>query len=261
MKSHFAAVAPQYRQLRDLDMGAVRRVAGILRDFAAPAPHLRLIDVGTGTGRYIEAVLEELKTDGVPSPRVTAVDATSEMLGSWSARRVEYGCHIRLVIGLAEALPCASRCFDALLSFNAVHLFDLHPFVTEAGRVLHPGGKLLLYTRTPEQNRRTIWGQHFPEFADRETRLHRERALHLALMGTDAFRGARLLPLPWVIRTSLARLIEQARSKSYSTFEFYTQREFEAALSAFERRVRAHYREHGSITARNDHLLVVATRR
>ncbi|MFQ5704531.1 MAG: hypothetical protein ACE5HT_10975 [Gemmatimonadales bacterium] len=74
-------------------------------------------------------------------------------------------------------------------------------------RVLQPEGKLILYTRTPEQNQCTIWGKFFPHFAERETRLHEE------------------------------------------------------ALSAFENRVREAFDDPSAITARNDHLMVLATRR
>jgi ubiquinone/menaquinone biosynthesis C-methylase UbiE len=43
-----------------------------------------------------------------------------------------------------------------------VHHFDLGRFLAAAARVLKPGGQLFIYTRTPQQNARTIWGQYFP---------------------------------------------------------------------------------------------------
>ncbi len=64
-----------------------------------------------------------------------------------------------------------------------------------------------------------------------------------------------------MIRANLSRLVEQARSGSYSTFRFYSPDEFEEALSAFEIRVRATFDDPSAITAQNDHLLVLATRR
>ena len=44
--------------------------------------------------------------------------------------------------------------------FNAVHHVDLARLAGEVARVLTPAGQLVVYTRTPEQNRRTIWGHH-----------------------------------------------------------------------------------------------------
>jgi hypothetical protein len=39
------------------------------------------------------------------------------------------------------------------------------------------GGRLFVYTRTPEQNARTIWGRWFPGFTEREQRLYSEATL------------------------------------------------------------------------------------
>jgi SAM-dependent methyltransferase len=261
MRQHFAALAPQYRDLRDLDMRAVRRVAGLLRGIVASQSSLSLLDVGTGTGRYTQAVLHQLARDGAWRSRVVAVDATREMLGALGAHLPFEVVSVQRVIALAEGLPLAVGAFDALLSFNAVHHFDLPAFLHEAARVVRRSGRLLLYTRTPEQNRRTVWGRFFPDFAARETRLHSEATLRAAVAATGCFRPIQLLPLRWVVRTSLARLLDQARLRFYSTFELYTPREFAAALGAFERRVRAHYQDPAAITARHDHLLVHATRR
>jgi len=259
MRRHFATLAPQYRLLRDLDMRAVGRVAGILRGLVAPRPGLTLLDVGTGTGRYTDAVLHELARDGAAGcPRVVAVDATCEMLNAYLPTDVALA---QRIIALAEDLPFAVGEFDAVLSFNALHHFELPAFLREAARVLRRSGMLLLYTRTPEQNRRTVWGRFFPGFAARETRLHSERVLGAAMEATESFRHIRLRPVRWEVRTSLARLLNQARQRSYTTFEFYTPQGLAVAVAAFERRVRAYYSDPAAITARNDHLLVQATRR
>ena len=62
--------------------------------------------------------------------------------------------------------------------------------------MLTPSGQLVVYTRTPEQNRRTIWGHHFPEFATRETRLYRVEDLRSALQATGAFAAVRTQTVP-----------------------------------------------------------------
>ncbi len=102
---------------------------------------------------------------------------------------------VQRVIALAESLPFAAGEFDALLPFNALHHFDLPAFLGEAARVVRPSGALLLYTRTPEQNRRKVWGRFFPEFVARETRLHSERRLRTAMAATGCFQTIRLHPV------------------------------------------------------------------
>ena len=65
------------------------------------------------------------------------------------------------VVSAVEMLPFPSASCDAITCFNAVHHFDLPRFMSEVSRVLTPSGQLVLYTRTPEQNRRTIWAGTF----------------------------------------------------------------------------------------------------
>jgi ubiquinone/menaquinone biosynthesis C-methylase UbiE len=183
------------------------------------------------------------------------------MLGSRVVHHLPGTGSIDRVIGLAESLPFAGWSFNAVLSFNAIHHFDLSAFLAEVARVLLPRGRLIVYTRTPEQNRHTIWGECFPHFADRETRLHTESTLRAAVYGKSEFELLDLLRMPWMIRTSLARLRDQARSGAYSTFRFYSPDEFEEALGVFEARVRADFDDLSAITVPNDHLLVLVARR
>jgi SAM-dependent methyltransferase len=183
------------------------------------------------------------------------------MLGSRVVHHLPGTGSLDRVIGLAESLPLVARSFNAVLSFNAIHHFDLSAFLAEAARALQPHGRLIVYTRTPEQNRHTIWGQCFPHFAERETRLYTESTLRAAVDGTNEFESLDLLEMPWTLRTSLPRLLDQARSGAYSTFRFYSPEEFENALRVFDARVRADFDDLSAITAPNDHLLVLATRR
>jgi ubiquinone/menaquinone biosynthesis C-methylase UbiE len=260
MARHFRTLAPRYRELREFDVHVVHHVLLELQRLSDAFSSVVILDVGAGTGRYTEAVVQcagesRLRYCGV------ACDATLEMLGSRVVHRMPGTGSIDRVIGLAESLPFAARSFNAVLSFNALHHFDLSAFLAEAARVLQAHGRLIVYTRTPEQNRYTIWGQCFPHFAERETRLHSEHALRAAVCGSNEFEALDLLEMPWKLRTSLPRLLSQARSGAYSTLRFYSPQEFEGALGAFEARLRVAFDDPSAITAPNDHLLVLATRR
>ena len=68
------------------------------------------------------------------------------------------GPRARHLVGAIETLPFRAASCDVMTCFNAVHHVDLARFAGEASRVLTPSGQLIVYTRTPEQNRRTIWG-------------------------------------------------------------------------------------------------------
>jgi len=157
----------------------------------------------------------------------------------------------------ANELPFAHGYFDGVTTFNAVHHFDLDSFVASAARVLCPGGLLSIYTRTPEQNEHTIWGQHFPGFTERETRLYQcerieeaiDKVPELQLEGIQEFKHVRV--------EAVESLLNRARHFHYSTFRLYPADEFRLALETFAKRL-TELSSNGKIeyTAKNTMLFV-----
>ncbi|MEF9437519.1 MAG: hypothetical protein L0922_01755 [Candidatus Mariimomonas ferrooxydans] len=96
---------------------------------------------------------------------------------------------------------------------------------------------MAIYTRTPEQNARTVWGRHFPAFTEYESRLYTserlERAVgrvpELKLEGIREFRHER--------SESVESLLKRAFHKHYSTFSLYPEDEFKNALEIFAGRL------------------------
>ena len=257
---HFGDVSSRYRSVRDPDFAAVDLVSDVLASAAAQARPFRLLDVGTGTGRYLDMVSERLSSTLVTDLCPIGLDRSAAMLGQ--GRRLN-GCAYpgaSHLVGSVETLPIRAASCNAMTCFNAVHHFDLARFASEASRVLSPSGLLVLYTRTAAQNRDTIWGRYFPEFAELETRLYSVSELQAALHATDAFASVRVQTIPWRVTTSLSRLLEQVAAFHYSTFRFYSPDRLQTALDTFQRRVRDVFRDCSRITFSNDHLLVVAQR-
>ena len=112
-------------------------------------------------------------------------------------------------------LPFHTSSCDALTCFNAVHHVDLARFLREASLVLTPSGLLVVYTRTPAQNRRTIWGRLLSRVRQQETRLNGVEDLRAALAATGAFTSVRTQTVPWRVTTSLSRLVEQVTHYHY----------------------------------------------
>lgn len=223
---HFAAVAHQYRSLRLTDSAPVQDIAGQLRAYRLMIEPRRLIgiDVGAGTGRYSEALNHALGYMG----DVVAVDRSLAMLTQGG--RCSVDLPLPAVCSDSSALPVRAQSLDFVASFNAIHHFNLPRFTEAVKRVVRPGGHLFVYTRTPEQNSRSIWGRNFPGFTDREQRLYCDATLR------EAFA-----PLgPMVLRdyafqrsATLAQLTERVRGGSYSTFALYSQAELDSALARF----------------------------
>jgi demethylmenaquinone methyltransferase/2-methoxy-6-polyprenyl-1,4-benzoquinol methylase len=99
---------------------------------------IRVLDVGTGTGRLAEAVV-----DLVPTARVVGIDFSPGML-RLASRRLE------LAGADALRLPFADDQFDAVVSaFVVRNLADVSAGLAEQMRVLRRGGWLAVLETTP----------------------------------------------------------------------------------------------------------------
>ncbi|MFQ5655186.1 MAG: class I SAM-dependent methyltransferase [Planctomycetota bacterium] len=225
---HFSSIAERYRDLRTTDAAPVEAIQGGL---PADRP-LRGVDVGCGTGRYTELLHGRLPVGSI----TLAADCNMEMLRGLGAR-LGPGSAIHPIRAGAERLPLASGRLDWVATFNAVHHFDLPSFLEGIAAALKPGGSLWIYTRTPEQNARTVWGSSFPGFAEHESRLLREAELRAAIDATGGLDLESGRTLRHERESTRERLIEQARGAHYSTFRLYSDAELREALHRFESRL------------------------
>lgn len=99
----------------------------------------RVIDIGCGAGHTAIALAPH-------AARVTAVDITPEMLGVAADLAARRGLtNIDFERQDATNLPYPDGRFDVAASRVAAHHYhDVHAFVSEAARVLKPGGRLML---------------------------------------------------------------------------------------------------------------------
>jgi SAM-dependent methyltransferase len=101
---------------------------------AGPAPK-RVLDVGCATG-YIALLLMQL------DHQVTGIELNASMAAEARARGVEVLEH-----DLEEPLPLPDSSFDVVHACEIIeHLFDTEGFLEELGRILAPGGVLILST-------------------------------------------------------------------------------------------------------------------
>ena len=259
LRNHFTEVSSQYKSLRELDLHAVHVISEALA-INQRRPTVQLLDVGTGEGRYLEAVSQSLSALLANRVFPIGVDLAPAMLTQARIRNSHVGLRAQYLVSTGEMLPFQTASCDAITCFNAVHHFDLDRFISEASRVLVPSGQLVLYTRTPEQNRRTIWGRYFPEFATRETKLYRHSDLQLALQSDGVLDSIRVQMIPWKITASLSRLVEQVVHFHYSTFRLYSDDLLRVAIDTFQQRVRQAFPDVTHITSDNDHMVMIAQR-
>ena len=137
------------------------------------------------------------------------------------------------LLAAAEQLPLRDASLDVVTAFNCVHHFDLGRFLTAIARVLAPGGQLFIYTRTPQQNARTIWGRYFPGFTEHEQRLHSQAAIRDTVSRTGGLTVVATQTFSHPRSSTAERLQAQAEGRHYSTFSLYTPQELRAAIAAF----------------------------
>src|SRR6266851_1938690 len=198
---HFERVAAVYDSLRTTDEAPVRAISQLL-----PGRPVTGLDIGCGTGRYTR-LLRALLPGG---SRLAASDVSAAMLAQLRAASL-----------------------DLVTAFNCVHHFDLGRFLTAAARVLAPGGQLFIYTRTPQQNARTIWGRYFPGFTEHEQRLHSEAAFRHAVRRTDGLTVVATQTFKHPRSSTAGRLRAQAEGRHYSTFSLYPPDELRASIATF----------------------------
>ena len=184
---HFERVATVYESLRTTDEAPVRKICQLLPDRPVAG-----LDIGCGTGRYTQ-LLRALLPGG---SLLVAGDVSAAMPAQLKAANRGHAGGVVPLLAAAEQLPLRDASLDVVTAFNCVHHFDLGRFLTSVARVLAPGGQLFIYTRTPKQNARTIWGRYFPGFTEHEQRLHSQAAIRNAVRRTGGLKMVATPDLP-----------------------------------------------------------------
>jgi len=187
---------------------------------------LRLLDVGSGTGRFSVLLAEAF--DG----QVVGVEPSARMRGVAAEAPHE---RVRYLAGQAESLPVPRASFDAALLSDVVHhIGDLDAATRELHRVLTAEGVVFVRTVVRERQTELIAPRFFPE------------ALPIALkqmLSTDELRGSfasgglELVAHEIVVQESapsLAAYADRMRLRASSTFELLDDEAFERGMAALD---------------------------
>lgn len=115
---------------------------------AGLAPGRRVVDLAAGTGKLTRTLVPT----GAEVVAVEPVEAMRALL-----ERTVPG--VTAIDGTAEALPLDDASVDAVTVAQAFHWFDRAPALAEIGRVLRPGGALVLVWNT--RDRDVDWVRRF----------------------------------------------------------------------------------------------------
>ena len=141
--AYFSRNAQGWDDLRRLHVGEAE-VERALREMVGEGPVDSLLDLGTGTGRLLQ-LFESIYRHGM------GIDASREMLAVARSNLEKSGiskASIRL--GDIFNLPLESGGFDLVTVHQVLHYLDEPQFaISEAARMLRPGGRLVIVDFAP----------------------------------------------------------------------------------------------------------------
>lgn len=250
--AHFSRISQIYRGFRTTDIEPIRYIRDALSTCVAP----RGADIGCGAGRY-----DLLLFRHIPTLYLICADRNAEMLMELDRYLKAQGIiAFETMVSSFDELQLEDSSLDCVFAFNAIHHFDFSTFLSVAGRALRKRGQLFIYTRTPEQNSGSIWGQCFPDFCERETRLFELDDMKQWIGDSHGLRLVNAKTFRYERMASLERLLAQAREKHYSTFCLYGKKEFQIACHSFAENVRARFKDTGNIVWYDENILLHITR-
>ena len=139
----FTRVASKYDIMNDLmSLGVHRLWKDAMMDWLSPRPGQKLLDVAGGTGDVAFRFLGR-----APGATATVLDMTEGMLieGRKRAEAEKLSDRLDWIVGDAMALPFPDNSFDVYtISFGIRNVVRVQDALTEAFRVLRPGGRLMV---------------------------------------------------------------------------------------------------------------------
>ena len=246
--SHFSKIASKYKDLRTTDVDHIQHIKNRL----SKKSRIVMADVGCGDGRYSLELLKCLEDDCY----LHCIDYNESMIK-----------HLRSYLtnnnilnfcarpGSANKLPLENNSMDYIVTFNAIHHFDIQRFLAEVYECLKDDGSAFIYTRLRDQNSRNIWGQYFPLFAETENRLFEFDELQYAIkkagmkiVNTRVFGHDRV--------SNLSDLVKKAKNNHYSTFALYDKDEFKKSSETFEQNIRNSFEDLENIQWQDENILL-----
>jgi ubiquinone/menaquinone biosynthesis C-methylase UbiE len=219
-----------------------------LLDLAAPTPQDRALDVATGTGNTALALAPRVG-------EVVGLDLAEGMLAHARTRAEAEGhAHATFQPGSAEALPFADASFTLVTSRHAPHHFlHLDRFLSEAFRVLEPGGRLVVADQISPTPELQPWLDRYQTLRDPSHHAQRTAAAWRTLAGAAGFRWTRETTVPYRLEFGWWT------AQSGCTPETVAQlREHAAALGPEQREAAGlHYDGSGTLIAHIETMLVV----
>ena len=145
----FNKVYDKYDLMNDfMSLGIHRAWKKKLIHLMSPSPNKKLIDVACGTGDLGKLYLDAVN----PNKKIICVDPNKRMIGKGNIKLKNYK-NIKWLVASAENLPVLENSCDYYtISFGLRNTKNLNKSLSEAYRVLKPGGRYLCLEFSKIQN-------------------------------------------------------------------------------------------------------------
>ncbi len=145
----FDQVYDQYDLMNDfMSLGIHRLWKKTMLNMMNPSRNQKLIDVACGTGDIAKIFLENVDK----LSKITCIDPNKAMISKGKEKLREYK-NLEWIIAPAEKLPIRENLYDFYtISFGLRNTKDLNKSLSEAYRVLKPGGRFLCLEFSKIQN-------------------------------------------------------------------------------------------------------------
>jgi ubiquinone/menaquinone biosynthesis C-methylase UbiE len=246
--SHFSKIASKYKDLRTTDTDHIQYIKNQL----SKKSQISMADIGCGDGRYSIELLKCLED----SCYLHCIDFNENMIKHLKTYLISQNIlNFCATPGDASKLPLESETMDYIVTFNAIHHFDIQKFLAEVYECLKEDGRAFIYTRLRNQNSRNIWGQYFPLFSEMEDRLFEFDELQYAIKKAD-MKIIHTNVFGHYRTSSLTNLVSKAKNKHYSTFDLYSKSEFEKSLKIFKQNIMNNFDNMENIQWQDENILI-----
>ena len=145
----FTKVFDKYDLMNDIMSFGIHRIwKKNLINLMNPSPNKKLVDVACGTGDLSKLFLDSANYDG----KIYCVDPNKGMISKGKKKLKNYK-NIKWIVSSAENLPLKDNSFDYYtISFGLRNTKNLNQSLSEAYRVLKPGGRYLCLEFSKIQN-------------------------------------------------------------------------------------------------------------
>ncbi len=241
-RQHFNHIAKKYDHYRTLDKAPIDFLAETVR-----GTEQSICDLGSGTGRYLIALIKAFQSNAVVIKEVYGIDISHNMLETAEHQMEGLKTSINWVLASADNTGLRAQSISLVTAFNSIHHLPILKTMDEVERILIPGGYFAIYCRILDQESEHIWGRWFPGYLDYSQVQTREFMTNFGSYN-KGFQLLHVQNFTFERKTTLAWICEQTENRYYSTLDRYTRKEFNKAYSEFLDNIRANHSDLDEIT-------------